>query len=132
MTTSGTTSVAPAGESAAYEMEPKATGPEPGRSTASRTTAVRVIPCHHASSLAKRSAPRAVIDIVRPQPTSPSPRRTHAVTSTAGTSGMSESSAAPSSRVNDTVRATSGPVGTGPGSDAELAGAGTDVIERKA
>ena len=37
--TSGTTSAAPLGESAAKEKDPNATGPVPGRSTSSRTTA---------------------------------------------------------------------------------------------
>lgn len=57
MTTEGTTSVAPEGESAAYEIAPKATGPVPGRSTSSRTTADPETCCHHDSSAANRDSP---------------------------------------------------------------------------
>ena len=67
----------PAGESAAYEMEPKATGPVPGR---------RDLVAHHGAvddvapprlGLARTGRARAAVNSsARPQPTRPSPRRT--------------------------------------------------------
>ena len=107
-TTSGTTSVAPAGEEAAYEMEPNAIGPVPGRRTSSRTTACAMRPDHHWSSSAIRSGPDAVRLAARPHPTTPSPRRTQEHRSRAPRAGSSASSAVPSSRGRGTVRETRG------------------------
>ena len=81
-TTSGTTSVAPAGESAAYDTDPKAIGPVPGgrprraRRRCPRARSTRL-------ELGHRPGPDAVRLAARPQPTTPSPRRTHEHTSRA-------------------------------------------------
>ncbi len=107
-TTSGTTRVAPAGEWAAYETEPKAIGPVPGRSTSSRTTAFSTSPDHQDSSSDIRFGPDVVWLAARPQPTTPSPRRTQEHTSRAAARGTRARRAAPSSGSSGTVRETRG------------------------
>src|SRR5665647_1734526 len=71
--TSGTTSIAPAGESAENENEPNATGPVPGRCTSLRTTAWSTTDRHQACASAKRPAPLARSS--RAGPSRPVPRR---------------------------------------------------------
>ena len=105
--TSGTTSVAPAADSAAYDMEPKATGPVPGTRTSSRTTAVATTRRHHSCAAAKRSGPCAVSSSARPQPTRPSPRRTQLETWRGSSTGGRSASRSPGES-RATVRATSG------------------------
>ena len=125
--TSGTTRAAPLGESAEKEMDPNATGPVPGRSTSSRTTACATTSRHQRWACSNRYSPCASKDSARPQPTSPEPPRTQDRTSVAATSGTS-ASRGPGSSIA-TVRATTGagrPVGAGPGP-----GSGEDVTASK-
>ncbi len=101
-TTAGTASTLP-GEPASKVKDPNATGPVPGRSTSSRTTAPDTVSAHHRCACAKRSPPRDSNRAASPHPTSPSPRRTQ---ETHGSSGSRSSSGPGSSTA--TVRTTSG------------------------
>ena len=97
----------------------------PAGPTSSRTTAVlRQLAPPRLGDRRSGRVRAATTAAARPQPTSPSPRRTQAVTSAAGTDGMRESRAVPAARLIGTVRVTSGPAGAACGSGATRRWAG--------
>ena len=91
----------------------------PGRCTSSRTTAWSTTDRHQACASAKRAGPPARNPRARPQPTSPSPWRTHDETCSGPMALGSNDSKAPGSSIV-TVRATS--VGTGAAGDSGRVG----------
>lgn len=100
--------MAPAGELAAYAKDPNATGPLPGTPTSSRTTAAADTASHQRRNVANRFSPYAVELATRPQPTIPSPRRTHENRSLASAAGNRCSSGVTSATGRVMLRATSG------------------------
>ena len=101
--TSGTTRIELPGSSANAKV-PKQTSPVPGSSTSSRTTAWEVVSDHHLAASANRVAPVVWISAARPQPTSPSPRRSQVTGWVVGRKSSSDASAGRSSGMVLTTR----------------------------
>ena len=83
-TTSGTTSVAPLAESAANEIDPKATGPVPGSRTSSRTTACATTSRHHRSACGEAVARRRASNVSARAPADQARSRRAPTTQVAG------------------------------------------------
>ncbi len=88
-TTSGTTSTLSPGSSAKAKL-PSATRPVPGSPTPSCTCAAAVTSRHQSLASVKRSGPDVRQRAATPQATIPSPRRSHAMGSSVGSSSTRE------------------------------------------
>ncbi len=107
-TTCGTTSTLSPGSSAKAKLA-RQTRPLPGSSTSSRTTADAVTARHQSAASEKRSAPSVRHWAATPQATMPSPRRSQAIGSAAGSRSIRV--AGREAGATSTVRATRRPGG---------------------